>query len=235
VLDYHRDEASREFARWSESYDRSILQQLLFRPTHRAIIRRIAATAGDGPIRILDVGCGTGVFADRIREAIPRAEVWGVDLSRGMLAEGVDRWRKHTGRVMPIQGDSERLPFASGSFDALTCANSFHHYPHQDRAVAEMHRVLRPGGRLFLADGYRDAPYGWLIYDVCVASVEGNVHHASSGRFRELFAGAGLSGTTQKVHRGFAPFLLNEAVAGVAARPLGLRKARVGSAGAGVS
>ena len=36
------------------------------------------------------------------------------------------------------------------------------------RAVVEMHRVLKPGGRLMLVDGYRDAPWGWFIYDVCV-------------------------------------------------------------------
>ncbi len=59
-----------------------------------------------------------------------------------------------------MQGDSERLPFASGSFDIVTCANSFHHYPRQDRAVAEMRRVLRPGGRLMIIDGYRDGAMG---------------------------------------------------------------------------
>ena len=130
-----------------------------------------------------------------------------------MLAKGTPRWRRHAGHVQPIQADSERLPFAAGTFDVVTCANSFHHYPHQDRAVAEMHRVLHPGGRLILIDGYRDAPWGWFIYDVCVAGVEGDVHHASSRRLRTLFAQAGLLAIAQKVHRGPAPFLLTEAVA----------------------
>ena len=76
-----------------------------------------------------------------------------------------------------------------------------------------MNRVLKPGGRLMIIDGYRDAPYGWLIYDVCVAAVEGEVHHASSRQFRELFEQAGLQAIAQRVHRGFAPFLFNEAVA----------------------
>jgi ubiquinone/menaquinone biosynthesis C-methylase UbiE len=210
---YDRDQATHEFTRWSESYDRCILQWLLFGPSHRALIRRIRAVLGDRPARILDVGCGTGVFAARIREALPQAQVWGIDLVSDMLTKGAERWRRHAGRIQPVQADSERLPFASGSFDIVTCANSFHHYPHQDRAVAEMHRVLRPGGRLMLIDGYRDAPWGWFIYDVCVASVEGAVHHCSSRRFRELFTAAGLSAVAQKVHRGPAPFLLTEAVA----------------------
>ena len=210
---YDKTQATHEFSRWSENYDRSILQWLLFGPSHRALIQRIRAVTSGRPARILDVGCGTGVFAARIRSDVPESQVWGVDLVSGMLTKGADRWKRHRGQIIPIQGDSERLPFASGSFDIVTCANSFHHYPHQDRAVAEMHRVLRPGGRLMLIDGYRDAPWGWFIYDVCVAGVEGEVHHASSRRFRDLFASAGLTAIAQRVFRGPAPFLLTEAVA----------------------
>ena len=210
---YDKQQATAEFNRWSESYDRSILQWLLFGPSHRALMRRIRAMVGDRPVRILDVGCGTGVFAARLRAGFPNARVWGIDLVEGMLAKGAPRWRVHAGAVQPVQADSERLPFAAASFDVVTCANSFHHYPHQDRAVAEMHRVLRPGGRLLLIDGYRDAPWGWFIYDVCVAGVEGDVHHASSRRVRSLFAQAGLLAIAQKVFRGPAPFLLTEAVA----------------------
>src|SRR3954454_5066410 len=210
---YDKHQATAEFNRWSESYDRSILQWLLFGASHRALLGRIRTVFGDRPIRILDVGCGTGVFAARLRAAFPNARVWGIDLVAGMLARGTRRWRQHAGHVQPVQADSERLPFAAGEFDVVTCANSFHHYPHQDRAVAEMHRVLRPGGRLMLIDGYRDAPWGWFIFDVCVAGVEGEVHHASGRRMRELFDQAGLTEISQKVHRGPAPFLLTEAVA----------------------
>jgi ubiquinone/menaquinone biosynthesis C-methylase UbiE len=214
---YDKHQATHEFTHWSESYDRCILQWLLFGPSHRALIRRIRAVAGNEPIRVLDVGCGTGVFAERLRTALPQARVWGIDLVSDMLSQGKERWRRQAGQVQPVQGDSERLPFASDTFDVVTCANSFHHYPHQDRAVVEMHRVLRPGGRLILIDGYRDAPWGWFIYDVCVAGVEGDVHHASSRLMRELFAQAGLRAVAQKVHRGPAPFLMTE---GVAAEPV---------------
>src|ERR1700754_3804303 len=96
---YDRDQATHEFIRWSESYDRSILQWLLFGPSHRALIRRIRAVMGDRPARILDVGCGTGVFAAKIREALPEAQVWGIDLVAEMLAKGQARWRRHAGHV----------------------------------------------------------------------------------------------------------------------------------------
>jgi ubiquinone/menaquinone biosynthesis C-methylase UbiE len=211
---YDKHQATLEFTRWSDNYDRSVLQWLLFGPSHRAIIERVSEQAGDIPLRILDVGCGTGQLASRVRSAFPRAQIWGVDLVSSMLNKGAERWRRHYGHIFPVQGDSERLPFATSAFDVVTCANSFHHYPHQERAIAEMHRVLRPGGRLMLLDGYRDAPWGWFIYDVCVASVEGAVHHASARRFRELMAQAGLTDIVQRVHRGPAPFLFTEAIAG---------------------
>jgi ubiquinone/menaquinone biosynthesis C-methylase UbiE len=210
---YEKDQAVREFARWSGSYDRSTLQWLLFGPSHRVLIRRIRELAGQQPFQILDVGCGTGVFTSKLRSALPRVEVCGVDLVSEMLRRGRSRWQLDRAHVLPVRGDSERLPFRSGSFDIVTCANSFHHYPHQARAVAEMRRVLRPGGRLMIIDGYRDRPWGWFIYDVCVAHVEGNVHHASAQRFRDLMTHGGLQGVTQRVHRGPAPFLITEGIA----------------------
>jgi len=210
---YDKRQATEEFARWSESYDRCVLQWLLFGPSHRALIKRIQAVASGRPATVLDIGCGTGLFAERLRAALPDSRVFGVDLVADMLAQGAPRWNHHADAVFPVQGDSERLPFASGSFDFVTCANSFHHYPDQEQAVAEMRRVLKPGGRLLLLDGYRDAPWGWFIYDVCVTFREGNVHHASARRFREILERAGFQAIAQKVRRGPAPFLLNEAIA----------------------
>ena len=124
------------------------------------------------------------------------------------------RWHSLRDQALPVQGDSERLPFQDGAFDIVTCANSFHHYPHQDRAVAEMHRVLKPGGRLLLLDGCRDNLWGWFIYDLCVAAVEGDVRHASARDLRRLFHGTGFTSIVQNVYHGPAPFLLTEGVAG---------------------
>ena len=217
---YDKVQATREFEKWSESYDRCVLQRLLFGPSHRAILKRIGGQFGeDRPLRVLDVGCGTGIFAERIRGAFPKALVWGVDLVGGMLAQGSERWKRHANTVQAVQGDSERLPFDAGTFDFVTCANSFHHYPKQDRAILEMRRVLSPGGSLLLIDGYRDRPWGWFIYDVCVATVEGAVHHASRKRIQELCERAGFAAISQKVHRGAAPFLLTEAVAPAVPEP----------------
>jgi ubiquinone/menaquinone biosynthesis C-methylase UbiE len=212
-MSYDKAQATREFKNWSVWYDRSILQWLLFGPAHRAIISRLQTRSVGRSMMILDVGCGTGVFAGRIAAALPRATICGMDLVDGMLRGGRERWQALRGQAVPVQGDSERLPFADAAFDVVTCANSFHHYPHQDRAVAEMYRVLKPGGRLFLLDGCRDSLWGYFIYDLCVAAVEGDVHHASAREFRELFHSAGFAQIAQRAYHGPAPFLLTEGVA----------------------
>jgi ubiquinone/menaquinone biosynthesis C-methylase UbiE len=218
-MGYDKRQATAEFVRWSDSYDRCILQWLLFGPCHRTLIGRIREAVRDRPAKVLDVGCGTGAFATRLRAALPEVEVYAVDLVGEMLAQGQPRWKRHRGHIFPIQGDSERLPFAAGTFDIVTCANSFHHYPRQDRAVAEMRRVLRAGGRLMLVDGYRDSLWGWFIFDVCVAAVEGDVHHASAKRVRELMTQAGLQAIAQRAFHRPAPFLMTE---GIAAEPIPL-------------
>ena len=228
-MSYDKLQAKHEFTKWSESYDRCILQRLLFAPSHRAIIARIKAQFGGQPVQILDIGCGTGIFAERIRESLPNARVVGIDLVRGMLAQGAARWERNAGSIFAVQADSERLPFERGTFDVVTCANSFHHYPHQQRAIAEMKRVLRPQGRLMLVDGYRDRPWGWFIYDVCVASVEGAVHHASARQIRRMCEESGFASSTQTVHRGLAPFLLTESTVAEVSKSANLKRGRVAS------
>ena len=139
-------------------------------PRTGCLIRRIRAVAGDRPFRILDVGCGTGLFAARLKRRLAPGQGLGHrprrrDAGQGRAALAAPRRR----RSSRCRGTASGCRSPPGSFDFVTCANSFHHYPRQDRAVAEMHRVLRPGGRLLIIDGYRDAPWGWFIYDVCVA------------------------------------------------------------------
>jgi len=216
---YDKRQATEEFTIWSRSYDRGVLQPLLFAPSRRALGARLAQRFGSKPFRLLDVGCGTGQFVAEVRDRFPHAEVVALDLVRGMLERGRERWERIGDRVRPVQGDGERLPFVDQTFDVITCANSFHHYPHQDQAIREMQRVLKPGGRLILLDGYRDAPWGWFIYDVCVTAVEGAVLHCSRKRMRHLYHQAGLEMVEQRIHRGPAPFLVSEGRRPVSAIP----------------
>ena len=168
---YDKQQAQHEFTRWSESYDRGILQWLLFGPSHRALIKRIKAVAADRPIKILDIGCGTGILAAKLRDSLPLCKVWGIDLNAEMLGQGRERWQRNAAHVQAVQGDSEQLPFDADVFDFVTCANSFHHYPNQAKAVAEMNRVLKPGGKLLVLEFSTVAeplrkPYDWYSFKV---------------------------------------------------------------------
>jgi SAM-dependent methyltransferase len=204
-----------EFDHWSRTYDRSILQRWFFRPSHELLLRQLEP----GDRRILDIGCGTGLFAARVREHLPEAQVCGLDLSGNMLAHAAARWEGCDG-LRPVRGDSGRLPFRDGLFDVVTCSHSFHHYPDQAAVVAEVSRVLRPGGRLMIIDGDRDRLWGWFIFDVIVTLAEGAVHHCSAARFRDLFRAAGFRHVRQHRRGGPLPFLLTVGAAHAQAQAL---------------
>jgi len=110
-----------------------------------ALASRLLALAGPVAGRdALDVGCGAGGLARRLGEA--GARVAGMDACASMLG----RARSSAGRW--VKGDARRLPFAGASFDLVSCSLVLHYLHDPGRAVEEVARVLRPGGRLVLAD-----------------------------------------------------------------------------------
>jgi ubiquinone/menaquinone biosynthesis C-methylase UbiE len=99
--------------------------------------------------RTLEVAVGTGRNLPGYR---PEVRLVGVDLSPGMLAVARRR-ATETGRAVEFhEGEAEHLPFPDLSFDTVVCTLAVCAVADRDRAIAEMHRVLRPGGRLLLLD-----------------------------------------------------------------------------------
>jgi len=98
--------------------------------------------------RILDVATGTGFTAFAL--ASRAARVIGLDLTPRMLAEA--RRQARDREIMWIAGDAEALPFVEDAFDAVTVRRAPHHFPHLRQAIAEMARVVRPGGRVGIVD-----------------------------------------------------------------------------------
>lgn len=112
--------------------------------------RAVNGLAESAPARVLDIATGTGDLAIAIARRLPGSRVTGVDLSEGMIAVGRDKVRQAglADRVTLQAADALHLPFADGSFDAVTVAYGVRNFEHIDRGYAEMLRVLRPGGRL---------------------------------------------------------------------------------------
>lgn len=137
------------FDRWSATYDRPGLQLFTYRPIHDAVLARID---GLEPSTVVDLGCGTGQLTRRLIRGFPDANIVGVDLSDGMLTEAAVRLRQVGGDdQLLVRADALQLPFAASSIDLVVCTESFHWYPDQAAALAELARVLNPGGRLLIA------------------------------------------------------------------------------------
>jgi ubiquinone/menaquinone biosynthesis C-methylase UbiE len=136
--------ASAFFDVWSRFYDQPVVQRLAYRPVHDGVVESLRKYR---PRRALDLGCGTGLLSQRLREDMPGLEVVGCDYSSGMLHEAHAR----APRAPWTRGDAMALPFRDESFDAVVSTEAFHWFPDQPTVLEEVHRVLVPEGRVLVA------------------------------------------------------------------------------------
>lgn len=117
-----------------------------------ALVEQIDVPQGG---RVLDVACGSGTLALRLRRQRPHALVVGVDPDARILARARAKFARSPGASIPlVRALGQRLPFAAASFDHAVATLLFHHVERPDRMriLAELRRVLRPGGGLHVAD-----------------------------------------------------------------------------------
>ncbi len=164
--------------------------------------RLVALSGARSGDRVLDIGCGTGYFARRIAPAVqPGGSVVGIDPSQPML----DYASEHAPSSCTFQvAGAEGLPFPDESFDLVVSSLAFHHIPVERRAdaVREMFRVLRPGGRVFIAD-FRP-PSGPVLRRVVGAVTAYAMAHDNSREIEALLRESGFSvigvGSTWMMH-----------------------------------
>jgi len=161
----------RVFDSVAERYD--VMNDLMSLGLHRAWKAFALAIARPRPgERILDVATGSGDLAVALcRRTDPGGEVWISDINRRMLERGRDRLLD-AGLALPaVQCDAERLPFSTGYFDCVTVGFGLRNMTRKDAALAEMARVLKPGGRLVVLEFSKvwkplAAAYDWYSFKV---------------------------------------------------------------------
>jgi demethylmenaquinone methyltransferase/2-methoxy-6-polyprenyl-1,4-benzoquinol methylase len=155
----------------ASKYD--VMNDLMSMGMHRAWKAYTVAVANLRPgDKVLDIAGGTGdlsrAFARKVGET---GMVVHTDINEAMLRQGRDRLLDE-GLVLPTNlCDAEKLPYKDGSFDLVSVAFGLRNMTHKDQALAEMCRVLRPGGRLLVLEFSKVAaplqkPYDWYSFKI---------------------------------------------------------------------
>jgi demethylmenaquinone methyltransferase/2-methoxy-6-polyprenyl-1,4-benzoquinol methylase len=150
-----------------------LMNDLMSAGLHRVWKRfAVNATGVRDGMRVLDLAGGTGDLARLFAERVgPNGEVVLTDINGAMLSLGRDRM-VNEGRLVPaVQCDAEQLPFPSGHFDCVSIAFGLRNVTRKENALAEMHRVLKPGGVAAVLEFSRVwgplAPvYDWYSFNV---------------------------------------------------------------------
>lgn len=149
-------------------------------------------------VHFLDIGCGTGWAVGQAANLVNgKGLFYGVDLSPKMIEKAKSNFSgKDNFRF--VQANSESIPLDSDFFDIIICTNSFHHYLHPDKALKEMYRLLKNGGKLFILDPTADTWIAKLADRVIKTFEPEHVKMYSTKEFQQLFEQAGLKYLTSK-------------------------------------
>lgn len=106
--------------------------------------------------KVLDVGCGTGWVSRMVAKMVPNGEAVGIDIAEGMIQKAKqsmlkDKTHCYSNLSFKI-ANVEAIPYPYEYFDCVMCLESFSWFPNPTAAIREMKRVLKPGGKLYVAD-----------------------------------------------------------------------------------
>jgi ubiquinone/menaquinone biosynthesis C-methylase UbiE len=174
---------------WAGSMDRKSWRTDFLRAAQSKVISLLNIQEN---IHFLDVGCGTGWAVGEVAKlAGDQGLFYGVDLSSAMIEKAKSNFRGRD-NFRFIQADVDSIPLGDDFFDIIICTNSFHHYLNPGKALSEMHRLLKSGGKLYILDPTANV---WImkLADQIVKHLEPeHVKMYSSKEFQALFSQAGL-------------------------------------------
>lgn len=162
-----KEKSIRHFDRSAAEYDSSFDGRFV-KVMYQPLLEEIEKEEGG---KLLDVGCGNGNILYRLVNG--RRELYGIDLSKNMVEESRKRLK---GDADIKAADAEHIPYNDDTFDILICNASFHHYPHPQKVLMEMKRVLKNGGKLLIGEEYMIQPFRALM--------NFSFHFSNSGDFR---------------------------------------------------
>ncbi len=177
------EKLQREFNRWAQEGEGEKMEHHHLNITEKTI-RLMDLRPGE---RVLDLGCGSG-WATRLLARLVSdgpegfGQVVGLDVSDEMIRQARAA-SKDFENILYVWGSAQQIPWEENFFDKVLSVESFYYYPDQDRALAELFRVLAPRGRMFiLINLYKDNPYSLQWVD----KLKVPVHVRSAAEYVDL-------------------------------------------------
>jgi len=182
--------------RWAPYYDfvTNLMTLGHARPLRRLTVDNAFVKPGDS---VLDVGCGTGEVSLLAKTRAKAGKVYGIDPAPEMIAVARKKAARKKLDIDFRVGVIESLPFPDSSIDVVTSSLMMHHLPEdlKVRGLAEIYRVLKPGGRLLIADFMR--PTGSFLNHLCIAVTRHQGLKSGIEDMQKLLKTAGFNQITQ--------------------------------------
>jgi ubiquinone/menaquinone biosynthesis C-methylase UbiE len=189
----HEKANEQKWDRRSQSFDNKRFDY--FRWMQKQVLSLITFQAGAS---FLDLGCGTGWAVCYVADLLEgQGHFTGIDISQGMI----ERAEENASGLENVNfqiASAEQLPIEDGTIDNIICTNSFHHYLHPEKALAEVYRVLKEKGRIYILDVTSDDPFLNWIDHLTAKQEKEHVRFHSTREIVKLFSTAGLKHVQSK-------------------------------------
>ena len=176
--------------KWAETVDGKSVKYGYLRSAQLGVISLLNLREN---VCMLDIGCGTGWALGQAAKLVDgKGTFFGIDLSEKMIGKANENF-KGTENFHFFKANAEEILLEDNQFDIIICTNSFHHYFNQEKALKEMHRLLKPKGKVYILDPTVD---NWVIRQIAKCMhlfIRDKVNLHTSKEFGTIIARAGFN------------------------------------------